>query len=195
MNVWKIVCATLVIFIAGIVTGVVLVRIGERGFRPGPRVQREAVNRVQTNLATGDRPLPSEKSGRPNNSPPLNSGPLSREFVLSLESQLRLSPAQRDQVNRLMTEGQERIRALREGIDPEIRTEMQKTHEQIQAVLTPEQREQFQRLMKQRLLRRTESPPQPDRRFREPRGAPEFREPRNPLPPGDNARHPEAPKP
>jgi hypothetical protein len=91
-----------------------------------------------------------------------------------------------------MSEGQERIRALRQSIDPEVRKEMQQTHEQIQALLTPEQREQFQRVMKQRLQRRNDGPAQPERRFRdqrEPRGPQEFREPREPMPPSDDARN------
>jgi Spy/CpxP family protein refolding chaperone len=110
---------------------------------------------------------------------------LNREFVALLESQLQLTPEQREQVSKIMSEGQERIRELRRSVDPEIRKEMQKTHEQIQALLTPEQREQFQRLMKQRLQRR-DSPNQPDRRSREPR---------NPPPPLDDARNlePQAP--
>jgi hypothetical protein len=79
---------------------------------------------------------------------------------------------------------------LRQGIDPEIRKEMQKTHEQIQAVLTPGQREEFLRLMKQRVQqRRNDAPNQLDRRGRE------TREPRNPPPPRDDARHPESPIP
>ena len=191
MNVWKIVCATLVIFLAGIATGVVLVRIGERGPKPwgrGPRT--EIVNRPQTNAAHNPNLPPLNNPNRPNDPPAANpgnpnSGPMSREFVQGLERQLRLSPEQREQVNRIMAEGQERIRELRKGIDPEIRREMQKTHEQIQSLLTPEQREQFQRLMKLRSLRRNEAPTQPDRRFREPRNA---------MPPSDDARNTEQPK-
>lgn len=195
MNVWKIVCATLVIFLAGIVTGVVLVRIGERGPKPWLRQQREVINRPQTNNIEPHNPPPLNNPNRPNDpqaSPGNpNNGPMSREFGVLLERQLRLTPEQREQVNKLMNEGQERIRQLRQGIEPEVRKEMQKTHEQIQAVLTPEQREQFQRLMKQRIQRRNEPSAQPDRRLREPR------EPRNQMPPSDDARntepHPPAP--
>lgn len=195
MNVWKIVCATLVIFVAGIVTGAVLVRIGERGTRGWTRPPREAINRPQFNPPNNpNNPPLGNNPGRPGDPQTLkpnapNAGPLSREFVASLESQLQLTPEQREQVNKIMSEGQERIRELRRNIDPEIRKEMQKTHEQIQAVLTVEQREQFQRLMKQRLQRR-DSPNQTDRRPREPREPQEFRDQRNPPPPLDDARNP-----
>ena len=198
MNVWKIVCATLVIFIAGIVTGAVLVRIGERGPKPWVRQQREFANRPQTNNAGPFNPQPPNQLNRPNNPPGNNpgnpnSGPMGREFVATLERELRLTPDQREQVNKLMSEGQERIRVLRQGIDPEVRKEMQKTHEQIQALLTPEQREQFLLLMKQRMQRRNDGPNQ-DRRSREsrdPRGPQDFRDQRNPPPPLDDARNTE----
>jgi len=198
VNVWKIVCATLVIFIAGIVTGAVLVRIGERGPKPWVRQPREFANRPQTNNAGQFNPLPPNQPNRPNNPPGNNpgnpnSGPMGREFVATLERELRLTPDQREQVNKLMSEGQERIRVLRQGIDPEVRKEMQKTHEQIQALLTPEQREQFLLLMKQRMQRRNDGPNQ-DRRSREsrdPRGPQDFRDQRNPPPPLDDARNTE----
>lgn len=197
MNVWKIVCATLVIFIAGIVTGVVLVRIGERGPKPWVRQQRELANRPlpnnagQTNLLPPTNPDRPNEPGSPGNP---NTGPMSREFGAVLERSLRLTPEQREQVNKLMSEGQERIRELRQKVDPEVRKEMQKTHEQIQAVLTPEQRDLFQRLMKQRQQRRNDGPAQPDRRVRdqrEQRGPQEFRDQRNPPPPLDDARNTE----
>lgn len=187
MNVWKIVCATLVIFIAGIVTGAVLVRLGDRGPKPWVRQPRESINRPATNQAGQTDPLPPNPN-RPNDPGNPGTGPMSREFATVLERSLRLTPEQREQVNQLMSEGQERIRALRQGIDPEVRKEMQKTHEQIQALLTPEQRELFQRLMKQRGQRRNDGPAQPERRFRdqrESRGPQEFREPREPMPPAD----------
>jgi len=199
VNVWKIVCATLVIFIAGIVTGTVLVRLGERGPKPLMRQQREAGNRPQTNNAGQANPLPQNNPNRPNDVPGNpNNSPMSREFGVLLERQLRLKPEQREQVNKLMSEGQERIRELRQKVDPEVRKEIQKTHEQIQALLTPEQREQFQRLMKQRAQRRNDVPAQTDRRFREsrePRGTQEFREPRGPMLPSDDARNAEPPPP
>jgi Spy/CpxP family protein refolding chaperone len=196
VNAWKIVCATLVIFIAGIITGAVLVRLGERP-KPWARQPREFANRSLTNIAGQFNPLPNQLN-RPNNpNPPANpgnpnSGPMGREFVAALERELRLTPEQREQVNKLMREGQERIRVLRQNIDPEVRQEMQRTHEQIQALLTPEQREQFLSLMKQRFQRRPDASGPPERRGREsrdPGGPQEFRDRRNPPPPQDDARN------
>lgn len=186
MNVWKIVCATLVIFIAGIVTGAVLVRLGERGPRPWNRPFHEAINQphVPTNppLANPVRP------NNPNANPPGNLAPLNREFVPLLEHQLRLSPKQREEVEHIMKTTQEHIRELRQTIEPDIRKEMQKAQEQIRGVLSTEQREQYQRLMK-RQQKRDEGNPPGDRRPHEPlepRNRPDYREPqmpREPLPP------------
>lgn len=186
MNVWKIVCATLVIFIAGIVTGVVLVRLGERGPRPWNRPPREAINppHVPTNPPPANLVRPNNPAG--NN--PGNIAPMNREFVPLLERQLRLTPNQRDEVERIMKTTQEHIRDLRQGIEPDIRREMQKAQEQIRGVLSTEQRELYQRLMK-RQQKRDENAPPPERRQREPlepRNRPDYREPqtpREPLPP------------
>lgn len=194
MNVWKIVCATLVIFIAGIVTGTVLVRLGERGPRPWNRPFRETIN--QPHVPTNPPPINPIRPNNPNANNPGNLTPLNREFVPLLERQLRLTATQREEVEIIMKTTQEHIRELRQTIEPDIRKEMQKAQEQIRGVLTPEQRESYQRLMK-RQQKRDENQPPADRRMREPmepRNRPEFREPQappKPLPPV--APHPENP--
>lgn len=183
MNVWKIVCATLVIFIAGIVTGVVLVRLGERGPRPWNRPVREAIN--QPHVPTNPPPANLVRPNNPAGNNPGNVAPLNREFVPLLERQLRLTPPQREQVEQIMKTTQERIRELRQTIEPDIRKEMQKAQEQIRGVLSTEQRELYQRLMK-RQQKRDENQPPADRRLRdpmEPRNRPEYREPQPPREP------------
>lgn len=167
MNAWKIVCATLVIFVAGIVTGATLVR-----FAQGPRqwrMQRPDIeNRVPSNFAHPANPNSPNEPRPPNMGNP-SGGLLSREFIQVLERQLRLTPEQREQVGKIMTEGQERVRELRSRIDPELRKELQQTREQIRAVLTPEQREQFEQMMKRSPRRpdRGDLPNQPEGRFRD----------------------------
>ncbi len=194
MNVWKIVCATLVIFIAGIVTGTVLVRLGERGPRPWNRPFREAIN--QPHVPTNPPPINPIRPNNPNANNPGNLTPLNREFVPLLERQLRLTATQREEVEIIMKTTQEHIRELRQTIEPDIRKEMQKAQEQIRGVLTPEQRESYQRLMK-RQQKRDENQPPADRRMREPmepRNRPEYREPQMPHePPPPVAPHPENP--
>jgi hypothetical protein len=176
VNVWKVVCATLVIFVAGIVTGAVLVRLGERGPRPWNRPNRETINRPFTN-PTVTNLSPQSNAARPNNPSPANNlGPLGREFVPALERELRLSLDQREQIQQVVKASQEQIRDLRLRIEPEVRAEMQKAQEQIRALLTTEQQEQYQRLMK-RQHRRNEGGMHVDRRIRDMRNS------RGPQPP------------
>ena len=178
MNTWKVVCATLVIFVAGIVTGATLVRFAQ-GPRQG-RIQRPIIdNRFPSDFAHPGNPnLPNEP--RPQNAMNPGNGLLSREFIQVLERQLHLTPEQRERVDTIMAAGQERVRELRSRIDPELRKELQQTREQIRAVLTPEQREQFEQMMKRSPRRndRGELPGQPGQHLRD------SREPRNPPPAG-----------
>jgi Spy/CpxP family protein refolding chaperone len=189
VNVWKIVCATLVIFVAGIVTGVVLVRLGEREPRPWLRSPRM----VNTQPGPGN-PLPPHQINpdRPggNSGGPNSAANRDREFVQLLERQIQITPEQRAQIVKILADGQDRIRDLRQNIEPEIRREMQKSREQIQALLTETQREQFRRLMPQRQPRRNDATNQPptERRTRD-------RENRRMPPPdaGDEMHRPEPP--
>jgi hypothetical protein len=172
VNAWKIVLATLVIFVAGIITGASLVRFAERGPKPWRRFTENVAAHppVAPNLpASPDDPRAAKL---PPGNPPL----LNREFVLGLARHLRLDSEQREKIDRIIAEGQERIRGLRSEIEPQIHKQMQSTKEQLQAVLTPEQLEQFDRLMKQRIPRRNESPLPPERERR-------LRDQRNPPPP------------
>lgn len=172
MNAWKIVCATLVIFIAGIITGASLVRFAQGGAKPWRSRQPAEMNNPQPGANrpnTPDRPENSNRKGGPEFGNPdgQQPGPLNRQFVMGLDRQLKLTPEQREKIEKLMIEGQERIRQIRSKLEPEMRKEMQGVNDQIRAILTAEQREQFERLMKQRFPIRSD---QPDRRFREPRG-------------------------
>ena len=179
MNVWKVAFATLVIFVAGIVTGATLVRFAQAG-PPRWRMQRPVDNRGPSNPGN---PNPLNESRPPNAANP-GGGLLSREFIQILERQLRLTPEQRERVDKIMTEGQERVRELRARIDPEMRKELQQAREQIRSVLTPEQREQFEQMMKRSPRRgeRGEQPGQPDRRFHDSRNPPLGGEPRDGQP-------------
>lgn len=173
MNAWKVVCATLVIFIAGIITGASLVRFAERGPRPWQRITKAGPN----------LPSPSNHPALPGIPRSANAtGPgspfLSREFVQVLGHQLRLTPEQRERIGQIMAEGQERMRELRASLEPQTRKQLLETREKIHALLTPEQREQFEQLMKQRSSRRSDGPGQPERERR-------FRDQRNPPAPDD----------
>lgn len=168
MNAWKVVCATLVIFLAGIITGATLVRISQAGPRPWRNQRAIEAPRGPAN------PYPLAIPANPNLRPPGQPTPaaktpslLSREFTQLLERRLELTSEQREQIGQIMREGQERIRELRSTIDPQLRKELQQTRESIRAVLTPEQRERFERMMKRpsRRTERSEGTGPSDRRF------------------------------
>ncbi len=179
MNTWKVVLATLVIFVAGILTGAMLVRssmrmkqIHQRAFMQQP----------------AERVPPSQMLREPREvRPPVQSNAPSqfmrREFSVLLQGELRLTHEQREQIERIMAEGQERIQKTRQQIEPEIRREMTESRDRMREVLTPEQRQRFEQLMKQRLQRRNDEQPSQDRR---PRMQQQFRD----QPPGPGPRPP-----
>ena len=176
MNAWKIVCATLVIFITGIITGASLVRFAERGPKPWQRMPKSVANFPSPpNSGQPNNPTPPNDSRSANASSP-GSPLLNREFVQILSRQLRLTTEQRERIDQIMADGQERMRELRASLEPQTRKQLLATREQIHALLTPEQREQFEQLMKQRSSRRSEGSSQPERERR-------FRDQRNPMPP------------
>jgi len=181
VNAWKVVCATLVIFVTGIITGASLVRFAERGPKPWQRMPKSVANFPSP-------PNPGEPiSSRPVNATSPGSPRLNREFVQVLSRELRLTTEQRERIDLIMAEGQTRMRELHASLEPQTRKQLLATREQIRAVLTPEQREQFERLVKQRPGRRNDGSGQPERERR-------LRDQRNPLPPGEELSEPPAPR-
>jgi hypothetical protein len=165
VNAWKIVCATLVIFVAGIVTGATLVRFAQRGAKPF---------RNPPPVVMGNRAQPKQVNPDGANATRPAAGLLSREFIQILDRKLRLTSEQRERIDQIMADGQERVRELRANLEPEMRQELQQTREQIRTVLTREQREQFEQLMKRPARRneRNDVPGQPNRRLQGPREPP-----------------------
>ena len=143
----------MVIFGTGVVTGGLLVRhVESRGVRHPQR----AVGIVR----------PAQPSP----------GVMRIEFLRRMERDLDLTPEQRDPIDKILKEGQERMRKLMETVEPHRREEFKKTLEEFRAVLTPEQRQRFDALVKQQ-----------QQRGREQRKAPPLREHPLQTPPSGNA--------
>ncbi|HEY5910416.1 MAG TPA: hypothetical protein VJA21_07405 [Verrucomicrobiae bacterium] len=121
MNSWKAILAALVIFGAGGLTGGVL----------SWRI-REA-NVLQ-------RPHRASQPGSP--------GGWRLEFLRRAQRELDLSPEQRERVDKILKESQERSRMIMEPISPQIRAEMQRTKDEFRSVLTPQQQKRFDELLK-----------------------------------------------
>jgi len=127
VNTWKVILATMVIFITGAVTGSLLVR----HFGPAPATQPPVVQQ------------------QPHPPVPGTAGLVRVDFLRRAERELNLTIDQRDQVDRIIRDSQERTKKLMEPIQPQIRDEMQQTRDQFMAVLTPEQKARFEELLKQ----------------------------------------------
>ena len=134
MNSWKVILATMVIFGTGVVTGGLLVRFSEQGH--GRRPQRS------NPTAHAAQPSPA--------------GAMRLEFLRRMQQELELTPEQRDPIDHVLKEGQERVKKLMETVEPRRREEYKKTLEEFRAVLTPEQQKRFDELLKQQQQRARE---------------------------------------
>jgi hypothetical protein len=124
---WKVILATLVIFITGLITGAVLVK-------------------------QGGRPT---FSGRPTNATdPLLPIIFREEFVRRMEQELELTPEQRVKINEIVHESQERTRLLYGLIGDDVREEMRHTRESIREQLNPQQTKKFEEMQHRRAARR-----------------------------------------
>ena len=133
MNAWKIILATVVIFGCGVVTGGLLVNYVERAH---PEIRHPAAGPGRSRPASQELPLPRPQM-------------LDQQFVEQLDAALRLTPEQREKIGKIIADGQERNRDLWKLVSPQFREVMQDVRQHIRAVLTPEQRKQFEELMKQ----------------------------------------------
>jgi Spy/CpxP family protein refolding chaperone len=128
VNAWKVILATIVIFGTGVITGALVFR------------QTQTINAPAQHKPLGP--------GRP----PLISaaGDLRLEFLRRAQRELDLNPDQRERIEKMIKDSQERTRKLMEPVAPEIHAELQRTKDQFLEVLTPEQRIRFERFIKRR---------------------------------------------
>jgi len=171
VNTWKVIFATLVIFIAGVVTGGLLVSYADRAQQKQHRVgsRDAAIRRLD-----GRQPAAGLRDSGPRESLASSKMPgaipkiLRLDFLQSLDREIRLTEDQRRRIEKIISEGQERNRQLWSRVQPDIRREIQETRERIRAVLRPDQVRRYEELMKQRPQRKAdESLIQPDRRLRD----------------------------
>jgi hypothetical protein len=131
---WKVILATLAIFVAGLIAGVVVVE--QVAVKP-------LLKRPTIHLTT--------------NEPSLQPGWLREEFVRRLDNELELTPEQRRKVMNIVHESQERTKLLYSLIADDVREEMRQTQDAIRKELTGDQISKFEEILKQR--RRPPFPP------------------------------------
>ena len=142
MNTWKVILATLVIFGTGVITGGMLVTYSDSVQRHQRRqllaeVQRLAP-RTNNNAARDLRvPLPPNLI-------------LRKDFLERLDRELKLNARQHERIEKLIGEGQERIKELSKKIEPQVHEELAETREKIRAELTTEQRPLFTEIFKRK---------------------------------------------
>lgn len=141
MNYWKVILATVVIFGAGVLTGGLLVNYVEHPHSKSPhRAQASAATRPATNNASLPRLLDIPR-------PPL-AEKLGKQFVQQLNETLQLTPEQRERIEKIIADGQDRNRELWTNVAPKMRAVMQEVHQQIRAELSSEQLKSFEELLK-----------------------------------------------
>jgi Spy/CpxP family protein refolding chaperone len=128
VNSWKVILATMFIFGTGVVTG-------------GLLVQHAARIRAPHSQHPAAQPRPPAQ--------PASAGGARLEFLRRAQRELDLTPEQRERVDKILKESQERYRKLMEPISPQIRQELQQTKLEFREVLTPEQRARLDDLLKQ----------------------------------------------
>ena len=143
MNSWKIILAAVVIFFAGVISGKLLVNLvkdkppGIVGPPPaGPNARPPMDNHGSPDKPEVPLPRLAER--------------LSKEFVIRLDKSLHLTMVQSNNIAKIVADGQERNHVIWTNVAPQMRKVMQDVNQQIRAELTPEQRKQFEELMKQR---------------------------------------------
>ncbi len=132
---WKVILATLVIFGAGVMTGALAVRIAAR-----------------KNERTSGQPAHAAKA--PRTAKPV----LKSDFLQRLERELALTPEQRTQVEKALSESHKRTKALWEPLQPQFRGEVARVEEEIRGCLKPEQAAKFDQLIKPKTVAKTDEP-------------------------------------
>lgn len=134
MKSWSVIFATIVIFGAGVITGGLLVNHVDR---PGMAHRQVAIK-------------PPEQTNEFSEMPgPLRAQMLNKQFVGQLNDELQLSRDQREQIQKIISQGQQSTRDLWKLVGPQFQLIARNTRMQIREVLTPDQKKKFEMLMKQ----------------------------------------------
>jgi hypothetical protein len=134
VNSWKVILATIIIFGAGVITGGLLVdHVKHPAYYHPPQPPKPPGP-------------PSEIGDVPG---PLRAQMLNKQFVAQLNDELQLTKEQREQIQKIISQGQQNTRDLWKLVGPQFQLVWRDTRQQIRNVLTPEQRKQFEVLMKQ----------------------------------------------
>ncbi|HTR43428.1 MAG TPA: hypothetical protein VMH87_17585 [Pseudomonadales bacterium] len=145
MNSWNVILATIVIFGAGVITGGLLVQHTQH---PAP---------AHHAMESGPKPL--EQTNEMGEVPgPLRAQTLNKQFVGQLNDELQLSKEQREQIQKIIAQGQQNTHNLWKLVGPQFQLIWRDTRQQIRGVLNAEQKKKFEALMKEQRRQSTNAP-------------------------------------
>lgn len=134
MNFLKVILATIVIFGAGVITGGLLVdHVKHPAYSKPPHPPTSPA-------------LSNEMGEMPGQ---LRAPILNKQFVEQLNDELQLTKDQREQIQKIISQGQQSTHDLWKLVAPQFQLVSRETRQQIRNVLNPDQRKQFEILMKQ----------------------------------------------
>jgi Spy/CpxP family protein refolding chaperone len=126
VNAWKPILAALVIFAAGVVTGGLTVQIRQ------PRPATDPAGNAPIRKVPA---MPREAQ--------------LRELSRRMQAELDLAPEQRDRIEAIVRDSQERMKSVRDEVGKKIGEEFREMRQKIRGELTPDQRRKFAEIMKQ----------------------------------------------
>lgn len=141
MNYWKVILVTVVIFGTGVFTGGLLVNFVEHSHSKTPR--RSQANNEAHSVEKND---PSQRP--PDISLPRIAEKMGKQFVVQLNERLQLTPEQREKIEKIIADGQERNHEIWTNVAPEMRAVIQEVNQKIRAELKPAQLKPFEELLK-----------------------------------------------
>ena len=140
MNTWKTILATLVIFGAGVATGVLIAKRTQVELLP----QQAGV--VQSSLPPVLQPrVVTHVTNRVNNA---STAGLRKDFLKSLDCELALTEGQRVKIEKILADGQECTKQILDKVAPQVHSEWKCVKENIRAELSDEQKTRFDDFMK-----------------------------------------------
>ena len=139
MNAWRLILATVIIFGSGVVLGVVL---DYSTHSHAKAAHRPAMASSTTNRPPVVRPIVEVLNLH---QPEI----LSQEFMQKLDDQLEFSPAQRETINKILTDGQDQNHAIWTNCAAQTRQVLQEVRQHVREQLNPDQIKQFEKLLKE----------------------------------------------
>ena len=118
---WKVIFATLVIFCSGLVVGGLIAKKHSR-----------------------ETPVSHPFHGALTNPPPSLWHQQQKDFLRRMDSELELSDEQHVRIEKILKESQERTKAIREKVAPEMKEELKRVRTQIKGELLPDQQAKFE---------------------------------------------------